>query len=143
MSDVVAFKMGWGSHFVHHIRANEHRYWYVKRHPDLPIRNRLNVPDCPEAVHMLSDTAKAIGVPRLYDYGPQREGWFGQLVTNWMGDAGFLKRITGQYRSHVYLSDVVRLGGTAEVAGDRLSFRKNGEYRVVHPPSCLGLADVN
>ena len=35
---------------------------------------------------MLSDTAKAIGVPRWYDYGPQREGWFGQGVTNWMGD---------------------------------------------------------
>ena len=86
MSDVVAFKMGWGSHFVHHIRANEHRYWNIKRHPHLPIRNRLNVPDCPEAVHMLSDTAKAIGIPRWYDYGPQREGWFGQVVTNWMGD---------------------------------------------------------
>ena len=28
-----------------------------------------------------------------------------------MGDAGFLKAATSQYRSHVYLSDVVRLGG--------------------------------
>ena len=31
-----------------------------------------------------------------------------------MGDAGFLKAATSQYRSHVYLSDVVRLGGRVE-----------------------------
>jgi hypothetical protein len=35
-------------------------------------------------------------------------------LTNWMGDAGFLKSATSQYRSHVYLSDVVRLGGRVE-----------------------------
>jgi hypothetical protein len=28
-----------------------------------------------------------------------------------MGDAGTVKSLHGQYRSHVYLSDVVRLGG--------------------------------
>ena len=28
-----------------------------------------------------------------------------------MGDDGFLKSLHDQYRSHVYLSDVVRLGG--------------------------------
>ena len=31
-----------------------------------------------------------------------------------MGDTGFIKHATSQYRSHVYLSDVVRLGGTVE-----------------------------
>jgi hypothetical protein len=31
-----------------------------------------------------------------------------------MGDAGRLKGITGQYRAHVYLSDVVQLGGRVE-----------------------------
>jgi hypothetical protein len=28
-----------------------------------------------------------------------------------MGDTGFLKALSSQYRAHVYLSDVVRLGG--------------------------------
>jgi acyl dehydratase len=28
-----------------------------------------------------------------------------------MGDTGFLKSANSQYRAHVYLSDVVRLGG--------------------------------
>jgi hypothetical protein len=31
-----------------------------------------------------------------------------------MGDAGRLKALFGQYRAHVYLSDVVRLGGKIE-----------------------------
>jgi hypothetical protein len=31
-----------------------------------------------------------------------------------MGDAGVLKTVTHQYRSHVYLSDVVTLGGRVE-----------------------------
>jgi hypothetical protein len=42
-----------------------------------------------------------------------------------MGDAGFLKALTSQYRAHVYLSDVVRLGGrvvdkSADDEGDRI-----------------------
>jgi hypothetical protein len=38
-----------------------------------------------------------------------------------MGDTGFLKSLTCQYRAHVYLSDVVRLGGRVdakEIDGD-------------------------
>ena len=31
-----------------------------------------------------------------------------------MGDTGFLTSVTSHYRSHVYLSDVVRLGGRVE-----------------------------
>ena len=31
-----------------------------------------------------------------------------------MGDTGFLKAANSQYRSHVYLSDVVRLGGRVD-----------------------------
>jgi hypothetical protein len=31
-----------------------------------------------------------------------------------MGDAGFIKHAHSQYRSHVYLSDVVRLSGRVE-----------------------------
>lgn len=98
MSDVVGFKIGWGSHLVHHIRANETRYWMIKRHPAIPIRNRLNVPDCPEGVHMVSDTAGSIGIPAWYDYGYQRVGWLAHLMTNWIGDDGWLKELDVEVR---------------------------------------------
>src|SRR5271165_3395507 len=52
------------------------------------------------------------GAQAAYDVGIQRTCWQIHSLTNWMGDAGFLKAATSQYRSHVYLGDVVRLGGT-------------------------------
>jgi hypothetical protein len=59
--------------------------------------------------------------------GIHRSCWQIHSLTNWMGDAGFLKHITGQYRSHVYLSDVVRLGGRV----DRKEVDADGDH-VVH-----------
>ena len=98
VSDIVAFKIGWGNEPF--MWANEIRYSYLKRHPSTPIRNRLNVPDVPESVHYDDDMAIRVGVPGLYDYGPQRISWLGHLVTNWMGDDGWLKRLNIQVRRH-------------------------------------------
>ena len=57
---------------------------------------------------------QAAGRADAYDVGIQRTCWQIHSLTNWMGDAGVLKSLTGQYRSHVYLADVVRLGGRVE-----------------------------
>jgi acyl dehydratase len=48
--------------------------------------------------HHRDSVAKEVGVPGTYDYGPQRSAWMCSLVTNWMGDAGFLKRIRTELR---------------------------------------------
>ena len=58
--------------------------------------------------------AKLQGAQIAYDVGIQRTCWQTHSLTNWMGDAGFLKESTSQYRAHVYLSDVVQLGGRVE-----------------------------
>ena len=42
--------------------------------------------------------AEAVGVPGAYDYGPQRVSWMGTLMTNWIGDDGFLKRLRVECR---------------------------------------------
>jgi hypothetical protein len=42
--------------------------------------------------------ARAIGIPAAYDNGTQRIGWVAHAVTNWMGDAGFLRNLTVQIR---------------------------------------------
>lgn len=64
------------------------------------------------SVHYNDYAAGLQGAQTAYDVGIQRTSWGVQQLTNWMGDAGFLKSVHGQYRAHVYLSDVVRLGGT-------------------------------
>ncbi len=64
------------------------------------------------SVHYNDYAAQLQGAQMAYDVGIQRTCWQVHSLTNWMGDAGRLKSLKGQYRSHVYLSDVVRLGGT-------------------------------
>jgi acyl dehydratase len=63
------------------------------------------------SVHYNDYAAKLQGAQAAYDVGIQRTCWQIHSLTNWMGDAAFLKAATSQYRSHVYLGDVVRLGG--------------------------------
>jgi acyl dehydratase len=64
------------------------------------------------SVHYNDYAARLQGAQAAYDVGIQRTCWQIHLLTNWQGDTGFLKAATSQYRSHVYLGDVVRLGGT-------------------------------
>ena len=55
--------------------------------------------------HHRESTAKEVGVPGVYDYGPQRSSWMASLVTNWMGDAGFLKRVRTEMRRFNTMGD--------------------------------------
>ena len=49
--------------------------------------------------------AREVGVPGIYDYGPQRSAWMCSLVTNWMGDAAFLKRVRTEMRRFNTMGD--------------------------------------
>lgn len=55
--------------------------------------------------HHRESTAKNVGVPGVYDYGPQRSSWMASLVTNWMGDAAFLKRVRTEMRRFNTMGD--------------------------------------
>ncbi len=54
---------------------------------------------------------KAAGLENASDYGPQRICWLGQLVTDWMGDDGALKKLSGQIRHPNIIGDVSVLKG--------------------------------
>ncbi len=66
------------------------------------------------SVHYNDYAARLQGAQAAYDVGIQRTCWQLHSLTNWMGDTGSLKAATSEYRAHVYLSDVVRLGGRVE-----------------------------
>jgi acyl dehydratase len=55
--------------------------------------------------HHRESVAKEVGVPGTYDYGPQRSSWMCSLVTNWMGDAAFLKRVRTEMRRFNTMGD--------------------------------------
>jgi hypothetical protein len=63
------------------------------------------------SVHYNDYAARLQGAQIAYDVGIQRTCWQLHTLTHWIGDTGAVKAIHGQYRAHVYLSDVVRLGG--------------------------------
>lgn len=77
-------------------------------------------------VHYLVSAAKGAGAIYAYDVGVQRHCWMVNLLTNWMGDEGWLKSCSAQYRQFVYLSDAVWFQGKVT----RKYADENGEYCV-------------
>jgi hypothetical protein len=63
-------------------------------------------------VHYSVAAARSVGAIYAYDVGIQRHCWLVTLLTNWMGDEGWLKSCNAQYRRFVYHSDVVWFHGT-------------------------------
>lgn len=98
----VAFMQAWGSYAV---RNHRQAWQYYHRHPGLSNRNGNNVPEPPVRVHWDQQFAREVGVPGAYDFGPERVAWLGHLMTDWMGDDGFLKRLNIQIRGHNMVGD--------------------------------------
>lgn len=101
----VAFEQAWGGLFV---RAHGAWFDYVRSHPAIGIPNQYGVPEPPEAVHWDSQLARMAGVPEAYDYGPERISWLSSLVTNWIGDHGFLEELYVEIRGFNLIGDLSR-----------------------------------
>lgn len=68
--------------------------------------------------HHREEIAREVGAPGTYDYGPQRVSWLASLVTNWMGDAAFLKRLRVEMRGFNTVGDTTWCKG--QVAAKRM-----------------------
>lgn len=83
-----------------------------RKHPKWAFRDpRTHALEPVYSVHYNDYAAQLQGAQIAYDVGMQRTCWQIHSLTHWIGDAGRVKAVHGQYRAHVYLSDVVRLGG--------------------------------
>jgi len=118
----IAYAQGWGGLYI---RANKMAWKMQQAHPGLGIKNRFNVPDCPERVHWDEQFALDVGAPGAYDYGPERCSWLTHHVTNWIGDDGFLHKSKCQIRRHNPDGDVIFIDG--EVVR---KFEENGKKYV-------------
>jgi acyl dehydratase len=108
VTDCIGWLMGWGSPFV---RPHLVGFHYRQRHPAAYIADERGVPDVPERVHWDDTFAQAIGAPGAYDYGPQRVSWLGHLLSNWMGDDGWLHTLNVQVRRFNIVGDLTRCQG--------------------------------
>ena len=112
LTDEVAFLAGGGAPIprltAHGVALRDYR-----KHPAWAFRDPVSSALEPiYAVHYNKAAANAMGVPLQYDVGFQRQCWHLHLLSNWVGDAGWVKRAYAEYRRFVYHSDVIRLAGT-------------------------------
>lgn len=126
LTDEIAF-IAAGAAPIPRISAHGVALRRYRKHPKWAFRDPVTQALEPVySVHYNDYAAKLQGAQLAYDVGIQRSCWQIHSLTNWMGDAGSLKSITGQYRAHVYLSDVVQLGGVV----DKKEIDKEGNHLV-------------
>ena len=107
--DMIAWLMGAGSPFF---RAHKLEYEFEKRHPSaLQFVKETGEVDVPELVHIFDAFARTIGVERAYDYGHQRMSWLCNFFTNWMGDDGYLWKMSGDLRVFNQVGDITTFEG--------------------------------
>ncbi len=103
LRDMMAYLQGLPSPYI---KAHGIYLRYEKRHPDVGMTDETTGRrDAPELVHQEPSRAHEIGIPGAYDYGCQRISWLDHLITNWMGDDGFLKKLYAEVRRFNVLGD--------------------------------------
>jgi len=109
VTSAVCFMQAWGNYAVKNHRL---AFQYYDRHPKLAPPNQQNVPEPPVRVHWDNEFARTVGVPAAYDFGPERIAWISHMLTDWMGDDGFLCKLSAQIRRHNPVGDAVWCRGT-------------------------------
>jgi hypothetical protein len=115
--DIISMHMGWGwggygvgpLKFAHQLR---------KQMPAFFQRDEYGVPDVVQRLHWDTARAEALGIPAPYDYGQMRAAWVAHLLTNWIGDDGWLAEVDLQLRGFNYHGDIHRCTGRVTAKGE-------------------------
>jgi alkanesulfonate monooxygenase SsuD/methylene tetrahydromethanopterin reductase-like flavin-dependent oxidoreductase (luciferase family)/acyl dehydratase len=87
--------------------------------PELYTADGSGAPDTVERRHYDEQYARSLGHPTAYDYSHTRLTWFSHLLTDWMGDGGWLFRLSVSADGLNYLGDTHWVTGrVVDVADD-------------------------
>lgn len=111
VTDFIMFLMGGGMGSHSFLQAHEFRFAYWRKHRSGVPLNAFGIPDTAIRVHWEDDFARSVGAPAAFDFGGQRVTWMAQVVTNWMGDDGFLKKLYCQIRLPNTVTDTTWVRG--------------------------------
>ena len=112
--DIQAFVAGCIGGLAHGLQLSE-----MKRHPSWGFRDpSTGAQEAIIRVHDIQEAAESAGLPGAYDYGCQRCCWMGHLLTNWMGDHGFLKKMYIELRRFNVVGDTTWCRG--RITGKRM-----------------------
>ncbi len=113
--------------------------------PALYSADASNVPDTVERRHWDEDYARSLGHPSVYDYSHTRLTWFSHLLTDWIGDGGWLVQLSASMTANNYLGDTHWIEGTVVAVGDERRDRVRIELQgrnQRHQITCTGVAAV-
>ncbi|UGS35980.1 FAS1-like dehydratase domain-containing protein [Capillimicrobium parvum] len=83
-----------------------------RKHPrNVYVSPQTGIPVHPAAGHFDNEIAREIGMPRAYDQGFMRINWLGHLVTNWAGDHGVVRKLSGRNLGANLVGDLCRCHG--------------------------------
>lgn len=85
---------------------------YLRRPDYAETEETTGVADHPHRGHWEDSFARKIGVPGIYDIAVQRTAWITCLGTNWMGDAGWVRRVWCEFRRFNVEGDTTWITGT-------------------------------
>lgn len=77
-----------------------------ERHPGLPFVNEWGIPEVPVVIHNSHERCQRyLGLSGAYDAGYQRISWTVHLLTNWMGNHGFLHKLSMRFPTFNIMGD--------------------------------------
>jgi acyl dehydratase len=95
--------------FLGGVNAEAHRM--RKSHPGAFSKTSHGFYDNVGRIHWDHEMAHEMGLPAYYDYGGERICSMAHLITNWMGDDGFLRKLDGQFRIFNFYGDTTWVKG--------------------------------
>jgi acyl dehydratase len=109
-TDLVVWHLGWGMQLTPpgafkiaaRVRAKA---------PGLYPPNALNIPDTVQRLHWDPTRAQELGLPTSYDYGGMRETWLAHALSDWVGDDGWLWKLSVQHRRFNFTGDTTWIKG--------------------------------
>jgi len=66
---------------------------YRQRHRDYHVNSKTGAKESAGRGHFEAKTGHDVGMGGAYDVGPQRISWAQHMLTNWVGDHGFLHKL--------------------------------------------------
>lgn len=108
LTDLVTFLGGNGTSLL---ATGKIAYKLRKKHPGNYSRNAFGVPESIVRCHYDEPYAQRIGNPFAYDLGVMRQCWMTHVITNWMGDDGWLWKLDSRIKGFNYIGDMTYVRG--------------------------------
>lgn len=116
LTDILCWYAGYGTPLYN---ANEMFVRERQKHPGEAYRREdLGIYEHAAMGHLDPTVAAGVGAPKAYDVGPQRITWLLQVVTDWMGDAGFVRSLDTRVQGMNFIGDLTYCKG--EVSKTRI-----------------------